>query len=73
VTAYTAGMMTLSLNMLVVTYTFMGLAGLFLTMTATRPSVARDRFDVTLLVRLAGLSVLFLAGMFVFVRVMFRA
>ncbi len=73
VTAYAAGMMTLSLNMLVVTYTFMALAGVFLSMAITRPAVKRDQFDAALLVRLTGLAVLFLSGMFVFVRVMFRA
>jgi hypothetical protein len=73
VTAYATGMLMLTLNTLVTTYTFLGLAGLFLAMTATRPAVARDRFDAALLVRLAGLGVLFLAGMFVFVRLTFRA
>jgi O-antigen ligase len=72
VTAYTAGMLTLTLNMLVTTYTFLGLGGLFLSITTTRPVVPRDRFDATLLVRLAGLGVLFLGGMFVFVRLTFR-
>jgi O-antigen ligase len=73
VTAYAAGMMTLSLHALVVTYTFIGLAGLFLSMASTRPSVARDHFDGVLLIRLTGLAVLFLAGMFVLIRLLFRA
>jgi O-antigen ligase len=72
VIGYATGMMTLSLNLLVVTYTFLGLAGVFLAMAATRPSVERDRFDAALLVRLAGLSLLFLVGMFVFVRMTFQ-
>jgi O-antigen ligase len=72
VTGYAAGMVTLSLNMLVVTYTFLGLAGVFLAMASTRPSVTRDRFDAALLLRLAGLGLLFLVGMFVFVRLTFQ-
>jgi O-antigen ligase len=73
VTGYATGMLTLSLNTLVVTYAVPGMAGVFLNMTKTRPDVDRDRFDANLLVRLGGLALLYLVVLFVFVRLTFRA
>jgi O-antigen ligase len=72
-TAYSAGMMTLSLNGLVITYALFGLAANFLALAATRPAAApQQRLDGGLVVRLVGMSLLFLAAMHVFVRTTFR-
>jgi O-antigen ligase len=65
---YAAGMMTLSLNGLVVTYAFLGAASTYLSLAATAPPVPALRLDGTLVLRIIGLSLLFVAGMFVFVR-----
>ena len=47
-TAYAVGMFTLSLNFLVTTYSFLGLASVFIFMSATRPSVPREGFSAQL-------------------------
>jgi O-antigen ligase len=70
--AYATGMLTLTLTPLVTTYGFLGLAGLFLSLTVTRPSVPRDRFDALLLVKFVVLSVFYLAAVFAFVRLNYR-
>ena len=71
VTAYCAGMFTLSLNYMVSTYTIFGLAAAFLSMAETNPPRVAVRFGFELLFRLAILSVLALAVFFVFVRLNF--
>lgn len=72
ITAYFAGMLTLSLNTRATTFTMFGLATVLLGLATTHPPTVRDRFNGTLLVRLIGLSLLFLVGMFVFIRLTFR-
>jgi putative inorganic carbon (hco3(-)) transporter len=71
VMAYFVGMCTLSLNYLVSTYTIVGLPAVFLAMSTTDPPRVASRFGLELLFRLAIVSVLFLAAMFVFVRITF--
>jgi O-antigen ligase len=71
-TAYASGMMTLSLNNLVTTYTFLGLASVFLAQATCQPATPPRKFDLGLVLRFAGLSVLFLGAMFVFIRLTFR-
>ncbi len=72
VTAYATGMFTLTLNALVTTYAFIGLAALFLDLATTRPIVVRDPFGPGLLLKLTGLGIMFMCGMFVLVRLTFR-
>jgi hypothetical protein len=73
ITAWCAGMITLTLNDRVVTYGMLGMASTFLAMAVTQPKTPGQRFDLPLLGRLLGLSLLFLAAMFVFIRLTFRA
>ena len=61
-------MMTLTLNSLVTTYTMLALASVFQSIVVTRPAVKARRFDGTLVLGMLGRSLLFLAGMFVFIR-----
>lgn len=72
ITAYFAGMFTLSLNTRATTFTMFGLATVMLSMATTQPPAVGDRFNGTLLVRLVGLSLLFLVGIFVFIRLTYR-
>ncbi|NBO93239.1 MAG: O-antigen ligase domain-containing protein [Planctomycetia bacterium] len=70
--AYATGMFTLTLNYMVMTYTILGLAGTLIADARVRPSIVPARFDLTLMTRMTGLSVFFMAGMFVLVRLLFR-
>jgi O-antigen ligase len=72
VTAYATGMLTLSLTYIAPTYTVLGLAAAFLPLASTRPPQVPEGFDARLVLRLGLLSVAFLAGMQVFVRVFFQ-
>lgn len=72
IAAYAAGMLTLTMNTLVTTYTFLAMASVFLDRAATSPAVPRRKFELGLLLKLAVLSVLYLGGMFVFIRLTFR-
>lgn len=72
IVAYCTGMLTLSLNIRATTFTVFGLATVMLALATTQPPTARDRFNTTLLGRLAALSVVFLIGMFVLIRLTFR-
>jgi O-antigen ligase len=73
VAAWCTGMMTLTLNNLVITYAVFGMASTFLALAVTRPATPAQRFDFPLMMRLTGISLLFLAVMFVFIRLTFRA
>ncbi|MBY0232180.1 MAG: O-antigen ligase family protein [Gemmataceae bacterium] len=68
VVAFAAGMLTLTLNYLVVTYAFFGMASMVLATARTDPERAPPRFDLGTWGKLAGVSLLFLVGMFGFIR-----
>jgi O-antigen ligase len=72
VAAYAAGMFSLTLNYLVVTYTFLGMASMVIATARTAPPNTPVRFDLNLLMRLAMYGVLFLAGMFILIRLLLR-
>ncbi|MFO0877271.1 MAG: O-antigen ligase family protein [Gemmataceae bacterium] len=71
-TAYAGGMLTLTMNLLVTTYAFLGLASVFLERAETTPPPDRQKWDGNLVLRLVLLSMTFLIGMFLFVRVTYR-
>jgi O-antigen ligase len=70
---YALGMFTLTLNYMVMTYTLLGMASLFIATARVNPPVKVIRFDAALLVRMAILSAVFLVGMHFLVRLLFRA
>jgi hypothetical protein len=70
--AHCGGMMTVTLNTLPTTYTMFGMASVFLALVVTRPTVPRLRFDGGLLLRLIGMSLVFLVLMFIFIRLTFQ-
>jgi hypothetical protein len=72
IVAYTAGMMTLTLNSLATTYTILALASVFTEMARTRPEQPPQRFRLSMPLEFLALSVLFLGIMFVFIRLAFR-
>jgi O-antigen ligase len=69
---YASGMLFLTLNYIVPTYTMLGLAATYAQMTDVRPPLAPVRCDTRLAGRLLLLSLGFLAGMYVFVRLFFH-
>ena len=73
VTAYCASMFTLSLNLLVSTYTIFGLAAAFLSMSATNPPRVALRFGFELLFRLMVFAGLVFVALYLFVRATFSA
>jgi O-antigen ligase len=70
--AYSVGMMGLTLNTLLTTYTFLGLVSVFLSRATTNPPVNVQKLEIALFVRYGLISVGFLAFMFVFVRLAIR-
>jgi hypothetical protein len=68
VLVYATGQLSLSLNYVMPTYTIVGLAVAFLELAQTQPEVRQPRFDAVLLKRLAGVSLLFLVAVYVFIR-----
>jgi O-antigen ligase len=68
VAAFAMGMMTLTLNEVTTTYTMLGMACVFQGMAVTQPAREPLRFDLMLPVRFVVLSLLFLAGIFVLIR-----
>jgi hypothetical protein len=72
VAAYATGMLALSVGFIVLTYTVLGVAAAYTQMTAVHPPLPAPAFSGRLVGRLAGISVLFLAGLYVFVRVFLR-
>jgi O-antigen ligase len=71
VAAYAAGMMSLTLNYVMPTYTILGLAVAYRNMTLVEPSLLPLRCDAPLLGRLVLLSIGFLMAMTLFVRIFF--
>ncbi len=67
-TGYAAGMMSLTLVYILPTYTLLGTANNFLDAAQTEPATPPAHCDARLFVRLAGFSVVFLACMYLFVR-----
>lgn len=72
IAGYATGMLSLTLNYIVPTYMILGLAAAFCRMTVTQPPVLATRFDLQLVGRFAGIAVLFLVGLTVFVRLFFQ-
>lgn len=70
--AYSVGMLTLSVCYTVPTYLMLGLASIVYRVTPHRSTAAAPRFDMSALVRLAGLSVVYIAAIYVFVRIFVR-
>ncbi len=73
VAAYAAGMFSLTLNYLVVTYTFLGMASMVLATAETTPPRPPARFEASLWMRMLLQGVAFLIGMFLLIRLLFRA
>jgi hypothetical protein len=69
---YGAGMLFLTLNYIVPTYTILGLAATYSQMADVRPPLPAMRCDGRLAGRLLLVSVCFLAGIYVFVRLFFH-
>jgi O-antigen ligase len=67
-TGYAAGMMSLTLLYILPTYTLMGAADYFVVAARTDPPTPPAHCDARLFARMAGYSILFMAGMYVFVR-----
>jgi hypothetical protein len=65
---YATGMMSLTANSYVTTYMMFGLATAYLNITPTWPRVSLLRINGTLIGRVAAVSVVFLVGLYVFVR-----
>jgi hypothetical protein len=72
--AYAACLMSISRSYIVTTYTVLGLMAAYVNVAETGPalSLPLPRFDGRLLPRLAGVSLAFLGGMHVFVRLFLR-
>jgi O-antigen ligase len=68
VVAYAVGMCTLSMGTLATTYTFLGLASMYLAVARTQPTTPALRFDVGLVIRLGVLGLAYLVALFVFIR-----
>jgi hypothetical protein len=69
---YAVGMLSLTLNYIVPTYMMLGLAAGYCQMTPVRPPLQASRFDLRLVGRFVWISLLFLAGIYLFVRVFFQ-
>jgi O-antigen ligase len=72
VAGYAVGMFTLTLNYIVPTYLVLGLAMSCGRLAATSPPVPTLCFDLKLMGRCAGVAVLFLVGLTIFVRLFFQ-
>jgi O-antigen ligase len=70
---YMISMFTLTLNYLVPTYAFLAMASVMIRQVATQPRLPPTVFSLNLVMRMAGMSLIFLVGMFVLVRALFRA
>lgn len=69
---YAIGMLSLTLNYIVPTYMILALAGSFTQMANAEPPLPPARFDLRLAGRIAGIGLLFLTGLYLFVRVFFQ-
>jgi hypothetical protein len=72
IAGYAAGMLFLTLNYIVPTYTVLGLAAAYPRMAAVRPSLPAERFDLRLAGRLVLASLCFLAGTYLLVGFFFH-
>jgi hypothetical protein len=72
VAAYATGMLSLSVGDIVLTYTILGLAAVFVQMVVTYPAWPRLVMNGRLVQYLAGTGVVFLASVYVFVRLFLR-
>ena len=72
VAGYAVGMFTLTLNYIVPTYLILGVASSCGHITVTNPPVPTASFDLRLVGRCAGVAVLFLVGLTIFVRLFFQ-
>jgi O-antigen ligase len=72
VAAYAVGMASLSVSYMVITYTILGLATVYLHMASFYTSAATTPFNTRLVGRMAGVSVVFLLGLYVFIRMFIR-
>lgn len=70
VMSHAVGMLSLSLQDVPTTYTMLGMASAFQMMATTRPALPPMRFDALMPLKFVGLSLLYLAAVFVFVRLM---
>jgi O-antigen ligase len=68
VAGYAVGMLSLTLCYMLATYTVLGIVTAYLALVRTAPPTPQPRFDARLVGRLAGLSVVTLAGFYVVVR-----
>jgi putative inorganic carbon (hco3(-)) transporter len=68
IAAYAVGMISLTLCYIIPTYTVLGLATAYRQMTITSPPLREQRCDASLAMRLAGLSLLVLVGIYLSVR-----
>lgn len=71
-TGYATGLLTISYCYAVPTYTVIGVVTAFLGMTVTHPPIAPDRFDARLMLQFLLISVIYLVGIHVFVRMFFH-
>jgi hypothetical protein len=65
---YAVSMMSLTLCYIIPTYTILALAGVYLRMTATAPAAPPMRFDARLLMRMIGIGIAAIIGLYVFLR-----
>jgi hypothetical protein len=72
VACYFVGMLSLSLSYVTSTYVIFGIAAAYMRVTVVYPPLPSLRFDFPMARRLAFASVLFLAGLVVFIRIFVR-
>ncbi len=72
VAGYATGMLTLSVCYIVPTYTILGLASVYLRLAAAHPPLPVRRFDGRLFQRMVLVGIVFLAAVYVFVRLFLR-
>jgi O-antigen ligase len=70
--AYATGMLSLSVPYIVLTFTILGLATVYLQMASAYTPAATAPFDPRLVGRMAGIGVVFLMVIYVFVRIFIR-
>ena len=71
--AYATGMLSLTLSYLLPTYTLLGLGAAYLHLAKTEPPLPEARLSPRLLGRMTVVSLFFMAGLYVFIRVFQRA
>jgi len=68
IAGYVGGLLSVSYSYAVPTYAVLGLADVYLRVSLVHPPLAPQRFDTRFVVRLIGISIAFLVGVYVFVR-----